>query len=166
MAEGAIWPWSRASHKVGRQGYFSSKIYELAKKHNFSVDEEVKDLPKKIIDIILYGEKDWEGVVKNLERRYHETDSDWTRQEIEQYMVIKQCPICKGKRLKPEVLSVTVGGLSIDKVAEFSIEKAQEFFKDFPKDKVSSLIIKEIVDRLQFLNDVGLGYLTDRKSVV
>jgi excinuclease ABC subunit A len=166
LAEGAIWPWSRASHKVGRQGYFSSKIFELAEKHNFSVDEEVKNLPKKIIDIILYGEpalsgvEGFEGVVANLERRYHETDSDWTRQEIEQYMVIKQCPKCKGKRLKPEILAVTVEGVSIDKMSEMSVEKLKKFFFELPATKISQPIVKEIFDRLQFLNDVGLGYLT------
>jgi excinuclease ABC subunit A len=108
ISEGAIWPWSRASHKVGRQGYYYSKLLDLAQKYNFSLDEEVKNFPKKIIDIILYGDKDNEGVVQNLERRYHETDSDWTRQEIEQYMVIKICPKCQGKRLKPEILAVTI----------------------------------------------------------
>ncbi len=160
LAEGAIWPWSRASHKVGRQGYFSSKIFELAEKHNFSVDEEVKDLPRKVIDIILYGDGEFEGVVANLERRYHETDSDWTRQEIEQYMVIKQCPKCKGKRLKPEVLAITVQDQSIDKIVEMSIEAAKIFFSGLPETKVSKPIIKEISERLQFLNDVGLNYLT------
>jgi excinuclease ABC subunit A len=166
LAEGAIWPWSRASHKVGRQGYFSTKIFELAERYNFSIDEEVKDLPQKIIDIILYGDKDFEGVVKNLERRYHETDSDWTRQEIEQYMVIKQCPKCKGKRLKPEVLAVTIENVSIDKMSEMSVEKLKIFFDNLidkigiSEKKISAGIIKEVIDRLQFLNDVGLGYLT------
>jgi len=170
LAEGAIWPWSRASHKVGRQGYFSSKIFELAEKHNFSVDEEVKNLPKKIIDLILFGDKEfsapggpasgWEGVVENLERRYHETDSDWTRAEIEQYMVVKICPKCKGKRLKPEVLAVTVNNVSIDKIVEMSVEDVKDFFSELPETKISKPITKEIFDRLQFLNDVGLGYLT------
>ena len=166
LAEGAIWPWSRASHKVGRQGYFSSKIYELAEKHNFSVDDEVKDLPKKVIDIILYGDGEFEGVVANLERRYHETDSEWTRQEIEQYMVVKQCPKCKGKRLKPEVLAVTMGDVSIDKISEMSIDNTKKFFEELNSKlnaadaKVSRSIAKEIIDRLQFLNDVGLNYLT------
>ncbi len=166
LAEGAIWPWSRASHKVGRQGYFSSKIFELAEKHNFSVDEEVKDLPKKVIDIILYGEKNFEGVVQNLQRRYRETDSDWTRQEIEQYMVQKQCPKCKGKRLKPEVLAITVADQPIDKIVETPIDKLKDFFENLSEKlganekKISAGIIKEVVDRSQFLNDVGLGYLT------
>ena len=171
IAEGAIWPWSRASHKVGRQGYYYSKLLELSNKYNFSVDEEFKNLPQKIVDIILYGDKsgDFEGVVANLERRYHETDSDWTRQEIEQYMVIKICPKCQGKRLKPEVLAVTVGGVSIDKISEMSISDVKKFFinlkLNYSEEKISKQIIKEILDRIQFLNDVGLGYLTlSRKS--
>lgn len=166
LSEGAIWPWSKMSHKVGRQGYFYQKLYELAKKYNFSLDEEVKDLPKKIIDIILYGDIGSEGVVQNLERRYRETDSDWTRQEIEQYMVIKICPKCKGKRLKPEVLAVTVGDLSIAQVVEMPVNEAKALFENLIKKlsaidaKVGAGIIKEIVDRLNFLNDVGLSYLT------
>ena len=166
IAEGAIWPWSRASHKVGRQGYYYSILSGLAAKHNFSLDEEAKDLPKKVLDIILYGDGDFEGVVANLERRYHETDSDWTRAEIEQYMVIKLCPKCKGKRLKPEALAVTVGDLSIDKIVDLPTDKVKEFFEKLPAKinaneiKVSQPILKEIIDRTQFLNDVGLSYLT------
>ena len=186
IAEGAIWPWSRASHKVGRQGYYYSILSGLASKYNFSLDEEVQDLPKKVIDIILNGDgsadnggfpakggpaSGWEGVIANLERRYHETDSDWTRQEIEQYMVIKICPKCQGKRLKPEVLAVTVADFSIDKVVDFPIDKVKEFFEllsaklNAGELKVSQPILKEIIDRTQFLNDVGLSYLTlSRKS--
>ncbi len=179
LAEGAIWPWSRASHKVGRQGYYYSIMSGLSTKYNFSLDEEVKDLPKKIIDIILRGDGDFEGVIPNLERRYHETDSDWTRQEIEQYMVVKICPKCKGKRLKQEVLAVTIGGSntnfkesiekgdkSIDMIVEMSVEKVKEFFEKLPEKlnagetKISQPILKEIIDRTQFLNDVGLAYLT------
>jgi len=171
IAEGAIWPWSRASHKVGRQGYYYSMLLELSKKHNFSLDEEIGELPQKIVDIIMYGDKSageggFEGVIANLERRYHETDSDWTRQEIEQYMVIKVCPKCKGKRLKSEVLAVTVDGLSIDEVCELPIEKVKEFFSALGKKlnvgdtKICGPILKEIIDRTQFLTDVGLNYLT------
>ncbi len=169
IAEGAIWPWSRASHKVGRQGYYYSILSGLAEKYKFSLDEEVKDLPKKFIDIILYGEGKeggFEGVIANLERRYHETDSDWTRQEIEQHMVIKICPKCHGKRLKPEVLAVTVGDLSIDKIVDFPVDQAKEFFEKLPaklsaaEAKISQPILKEIIERTQFLNDVGLAYLT------
>jgi excinuclease ABC subunit A len=181
IAEGAIWPWSRASHKVGRQGDYYSILSGLAEKYKFSLDEEVKDLPKKAIDIILYGDggpalsgvEGFEGVVANLERRYHETDSDWTRQEIEQYMVIKICPKCHGKRLKPEVLAVTVGDLSIDKIVDLPTDKVKEFFSRLGGTpslageklsagelKVCAPILKEIIDRTQFLTDVGLAYLT------
>ncbi|MFA5877791.1 MAG: excinuclease ABC subunit UvrA [Candidatus Staskawiczbacteria bacterium] len=177
ISEGAIMPWMRASHKVGRQGYFWAKLSELADKYNFSLDEEVKNLPKKIVDVILFGDGQFEGVIQNLERRYHETDSDWTRQEIEQYMVIKQCPKCLGKRLKPEVLAVTVGGYAIDKIVEMSIEKVKGFFESIVENKdpklkiqssdlkISQPIIKEIINRIEFLTDVGLGYLTlDRRA--
>ncbi|MCX6718543.1 MAG: excinuclease ABC subunit UvrA [Candidatus Staskawiczbacteria bacterium] len=160
LAEGAIWPWSRASHKVGRQGYYYSIISGLAEKYKFSLDEEVGELPKKAIDVILYGDGDFEGVVANLERRYHETDSDWTRVEIEQYMVIKICPKCHGKRLKPEVLAVTVADQSIDKIVDMPVDKAEKFFSGLEKTKVSAGILKEIIDRTQFLTDVGLAYLT------
>ncbi len=185
LAEGAIWPWSKASHKVGRQGYYYWKLSALADKHKFSLDEPVKNLPPKIIDIILKGERvargssgagtpdlgDFEGVIENLERRYHETDSEWTRAEIEQYMVIKRCEQCKGKRLKPEVLAVTVADQPIDIIVEQSIDKTKDFFQALSKKlgvgdaKIAQPIIKEIVDRIEFLIDVGLNYLNlDRKA--
>ena len=111
----------------------------------------------------------FEGVIPNLERRYHETDSDYTRNEIEQYMIEKKCEQCQGKRLKPETLAVTVAEKSIDRVVEMSINKTQEFFKNLKlraeEIKIAQSIIKEIINRLQFLIDVGLDYLTlDRKA--
>ena len=170
ISEGAIFPWAYASHKIGRQGYFWGELGALAEKHNFSLNEPVKDLPKKIIDMILRGEGKFEGVIPNLERKYHETESDFTRQEIEQYMVEKICETCKGKRLKPEVLAVTVQDQSIDKIVEMPIAGAQEFFNSLKltpgESKIANLITKEILNRLQFLVDVGLDYLTlDRKSM-
>ncbi|MBI2041509.1 MAG: excinuclease ABC subunit UvrA, partial [Candidatus Nealsonbacteria bacterium] len=169
ISEGAIFPWAHASHKIGRQGYFFAELQDLAQKHKFSLDDPVKDLPKKIIDIILRGDDKFEGVISNLERRYHETDSDFTRQEIEQYMVEKECDVCKGKRLKPEVLAVTFSGKSIDQAVGMPIADSREFFGNLKlKDnelKISQPIIKEILNRLQFLIDVGLDYLTlDRKA--
>src|SRR3989344_3316709 len=176
IAEGAIWPWSKASHKVGRQGYYFWKLSALAQKHKFSLDEPVKNLPPKIIDIILKGDllargaqaggAGFEGVISSLERRYHETDSEWTRAEIEQYMMIKQCETCLGKRLKPEVLAVTVNNKSINDVVELPIENVKHFFQNLlPQlgvgdSKISQPIVKEIVERTQFLVDVGLDYLT------
>jgi len=164
LAEGAIFPWAHASHKIGRQGYFWLQLQDLARSHKFSLDAPVKELPAKIINLILYGEEGFEGVVPNLERRYHETDSDWTRQEIEQYMIEKECEVCLGKRLKPEVLAVTIAGKSIDDIVAMPTVKLQEFFiglklKDH-ETKIAGTVIKEILNRLQFLIDVGLDYLT------
>ncbi len=189
IAEGAIFPWAHASHKIGRQGYFWWQLQDLAEKYNFSLNTPIKDLPKKTVDLILYGNGEFEGVIPNLERRYHETDSEYTRQEIEQYMVERKCEACKGKRLKPEALAVTVAGHSIDKVVAMSISRVKEFFEDILSKsqnskiksqnynsklktklsqtelKVAPPIIKEIISRLQFLIDVGLDYLTlDRKA--
>ena len=184
IAEGAIFPWAHASHKVGRQGFFWYQLEELAEKYNFSLDVPVKELTQKTIDLILYGEIQntkykiqnikFEGVVPSLERRYHETESEYTRKEIEQYMIEKKCEKCQGKRLKPEVLAVTVVGLSIDKIVEMPIERLRKFFETIQntkykiqntKYKIAQPIIKEIINRLQFLIDVGLNYLTlDRKA--
>ncbi len=172
IAEGAIFAWASASHKVGRQGYYEWKLREVADKHNFSVNEPVKNLPQKAIDIVLYGDdQKFEGVIPSLMRRYHETDSEWTREEINKYMVTRVCETCKGKRLKPEVLAVTVGEASIDSVVEMPVEKAKVFFTALIKklgandSKISQPITKEISERIQFLLDVGLNYLTlDRKA--
>lgn len=182
IAEGAIFPWARASHKIGRQSYFWRKLVDLAQTHNFSLYVPIKELPDKIIDLILYGEKKitknsqpvegFEGVIPNLERKYRETDSEYTRSEIEKYMIEKKCEVCQGKRLKPEVLAVTVAGKSIDQIVEMSIDKVKLFFQNLYKRKkltksefkIGKSIIKEILNRLQFLIDVGLYYLTlDRK---
>ncbi|TET84166.1 MAG: excinuclease ABC subunit UvrA [Candidatus Nealsonbacteria bacterium] len=196
IAEGAIFPWAHASHKVGRQGYFWWRLFDLAEEHNFSLDQPVRDLPKKVLDIILYGnggskkgdeakassspsparaDSVFEGVIPNLERRYHETDSEYTRSEIAEYMIERICEVCQGKRLKPETLAVTVGGrhpptaLSIAQVVELPISRVQKFFRNLkPKNselKIANPIVKEIINRLQFLIDVGLNYLTlDRKA--
>jgi len=175
IAEGAIFPWAHASHKVGRQGYFWWQLSDLAEEHNFSLDQPVKNLSKKILDIILYGSGSFEGVIPSLERRYHETDSEYTRQEIAEYMIERICEVCQGKRLKPEALAVTVGGRhsptapSIAQVVELPINQAQEFFRNLKLKnselKIANPIVKEIINRLQFLIDVGLSYLTlDRKA--
>jgi len=169
LAEGAIFPWARASHKVGRQGFFWYKLQEFAQEENIDVDEPIKNLPKEKINLILYGKNGWEGVIPWLERRYHETESDWSREEIEQYMVEKICEDCKGKRLKPEVLAVRVGEKSIDLIVEMPISGVKNFFEKISfkenEKKIAQGIIKEIINRLQFLIDVGLDYLTlDRKT--
>ncbi len=91
IAEGAIFPWARASHKIGRQGYFWWKLQEISEKYNFSLNTPVKNLPKNIIDLILYGRDNFEGVIPYLERKWKETDSEATKEEIERYMQIKIC---------------------------------------------------------------------------
>lgn len=184
IAEGAIFPWAHASHKVGRQGFFWWQLKELAEMEDINLYTPVKNLPQEKINLILHGSGTIDGVIPWLEKRYHETDSEYTREEIEQYMVEKKCEKCQGKRLKPEVLAVTVAGLSIDGVVEMPIRKTQEFFFNLTRTqnsktkvknknlkfeaddlKITAPIVKEIINRLQFLIDVGLDYLTlDRKA--
>ncbi len=166
LAEGAIFPWAHASHKIGRQGFFWWRLEELAKEYNFSLRAPAKNLPKEKIQLVLYGAGGFEGVIPWLERRYHETDSEYAREEIEQYMVERECEVCHGKRLKPEVLAVTAGNKSIDEVVKMSVDRAQEFFSGLGtklrehEKKVAAPIGKEILNRFQFLVDVGLEYLT------
>ncbi|MEK7174851.1 MAG: excinuclease ABC subunit UvrA, partial [Patescibacteria group bacterium] len=175
LAEGAIKPWASASHRVGYQGWYWSVVEELAHKYGFSVSAPIKDLAAKILDLILYGDKnqdgDFEGVIPNLLRRYHSTDSDFTRAEIERYMIEKVCPVCRGARLKPEVLAVKFLGQNISFVSDLSIGDCKEFFSNVKKEKlnqseqkISQPIIKEILNRLNFLLDVGLDYLTLSRS--
>ncbi len=181
LAEGAVRPWSKTTSRLS---WYMRVLNAVAEEYGFSVDVPVKDLPKKFIDIILYGTGDkkikvpgegeysntyfatFEGVINNLERRYKETDSDYMRGEIENYMRIRQCQTCEGKRLKPEVLAVTVNTQSIVDLSQMTIEKAAEFFNDLPKrlnakeTAIAKLILKEIVARLSFLLNVGLSYLS------
>jgi len=188
LAEGAIFPWAYASHKVGRQGYFWWKIKEVAERQSIDLEAPIKELPKEKVGMILYGdgisaarkngraspnEVGWEGVIPWLERRYHETESDYAREEIEKYMIERECEKCRGKRLKPEVLSVRILEKSIADMVELPIEKLKKFFEEIvekeslPENelKIAKPIIKEILNRLQFLIDVGLDYLTlDRKA--
>jgi excinuclease ABC subunit A len=165
IAEGAIFPWAHASHKVGRQRFFWYMLEDLAQRHGIDLYKPVKELPKEKIDLILYGDGIFEGVIPWLERRYRETDSEYTREEIEQYMVEKVCEACKGKRLRPEALSVKISGKSIADICEIEILKLKEFFENLKfeneaKEKIARPIVKEILNRIQFLIDVGLDYLT------
>jgi excinuclease ABC subunit A len=170
IAEGAIFPWARASHKVGRQGYFWWQLEELSKKRNINLYSPVKNLSKEDLDIIFYGGEGFVGVIPWLEKRYHETDSEYTREEIEKYMVQKKCEKCKGKRLKEEFLAVTFYGKSISDLVEMQIDKLKNFFAtlaykgNLENNVVIRPLVKEIISRLEFLVDVGLDYLTlDRK---
>ena len=173
ISEGAIFPWAHASHKVGRQGFFWWQLQELAEREGIDLNTPARNLSKEKINLVLYGSGSFKGVIPSLERRYHETDSEYTRQEIEQYMVEKKCESCLGKRLKPEVLAVTVAGKSINDIASISINHLQSFFQKIKNSnkiknseyRIAQPIIKEIINRLRFLIDVGLDYLTlDRKA--
>ncbi|HMR55194.1 MAG TPA: excinuclease ABC subunit UvrA, partial [Candidatus Doudnabacteria bacterium] len=179
LAEGAIRPWSKTTSRVS---WYSRVLESVAKEYGFSVSVPVKDLPKKAIDIIMNGtggkkilmpteggryyQANFEGVIAQLERRWRETESDYMRNEIENYMRIRKCGTCGGKRLKPEVLSVTVGTEGIVEVSQKSIEDAAVFFEALPKllnakeMAIANLILKEITARLKFLLDVGLSYLS------
>lgn len=159
----------------------------LSEHYGFSLDTPYKDLPDKIKDILLYGSKgekfkvefsrsygqstymtDFEGIVNNLQRRHKETNSDWMRAELEGYMSNHPCPSCHGMRLKPQVLAVTIGGKNINEVTDLSIVKAIEFFKSLSltekEQTIAEQILKEILERLGFLKNVGLGYLTLSRS--
>ncbi|MEZ4180065.1 MAG: excinuclease ABC subunit UvrA [Candidatus Doudnabacteria bacterium] len=180
LAEGAIRPWSKTASRIS---WYSKALAAVADAYGFSVKVPVKDLPKKAMDVILYGtngkkiempmgdgvrtyQANFEGVIANLERKYRETDSDFVRGDIENYMRIRKCQVCQGKRLKPEVLAVTIDSQSIIEVSSLSIEQAAEFFDQLPKKlnakelEIAKLILKEISARLKFLLDVGLAYLS------
>ena len=172
LAEGAIRPWATASHRVGRQGYYYWILSKLAEEAEFSLNEPVGKLPKDIIDLILYGKSkllmsdinSFEGVIPNLQRRWKETDSDFARAEIEKYMLVSQCPLCHGTRLRQEALAIKIGNADISQVSAMSIDSARKYFEDLKLSTndatVAVPIIKEILKRLNFLNDVGLDYLT------
>lgn len=155
----------------------------LAEKYNFSLDTPVKELPPEILDIILYGTKGekirvvrkreygsgvnevpFEGIINNLERRFKETSSKWIKEEIESFMSATECEACHGRRLSPESLAVTVGGLNISEFCDMSVDKALDFINNIELTErqrmIAKLVIKEIISRLNFLKSVGLGYLT------
>ncbi len=168
LAEGAIRPWAMIPYRLGKQNPQWQALEKLAQKYNFSLDAAVKELPKNVLDIILYGENDFEGVIPNLERRYKETDSEHARAEIENYMIVKTCPACQGKRLKAESLAITVAEKNIDEIVNMNIENCKKFFEKLfankklikEEDRIAEPIVKEIIKNLNFLMDVGLGYLT------
>ena len=176
IAQGAIAPWYGF-----RSSFYEQALYSLADWLNISVKTPWKDLPQKAKDIILYGsgeipvplyfgrfstDKPFEGVIPNMERRFLETDSPATREELARYQSAAPCEHCHGKRLKPEALCVKIGGLDIMDVCDMSIKNALVWFNGIKptlspkKQEISAKIIKEICERLNFLNNVGLDYLT------
>ena len=180
LADGAIEPWAKSSSL-----YYAQTLSSLAKHYEFSLNDKWKKLTKKIKEIILFGSDDdeikfsyddgyekyshkktFEGVINNLERRYLETDSDWKREEIAQYQSDTKCERCKGFRLKEEALCVKINNLSISEVTFKSIADAKIWFESLQNKiekrelKIGEHILKEINERLNFLLNVGLDYLT------
>ena len=180
IADGAIEPWAKSSTL-----YYAQTLASLSKHYGFSLEEKWAKLPKKIKEIILFGSDDeeikfsyddgyekyshkktFEGVINNLERRYLETESDWKRDEISQYQSDTDCERCNGQRLKEEALCVKINDLNISQVTTKSILEAKKWFKsleinlDKRQLKIAEHILKEINERLDFLLNVGLDYLT------
>ena len=180
LREGAmtITGWNLDNGKMANI-YFNA----LSKKYGFSLDTPVKDLPENVVKILLYGtngesvkidyntktfsgsyESSWEGIIPNLQRRYRETSSDYTKSEIERYMTVHPCNTCGGKRLKKEALAVTVGGKNIADICDMAVTELYDFIDGLKFSATNSLIaspiLKEIKARLKFLIDVGIGYLT------
>lgn len=174
LAEGAIRPWNKSAHK--EDGNILA-LKSLAKKYKFSINVPVKKLSAQQIDLILYGTKkskdfSFEGVIPRLEKKYREAKSEYTRSEIEKYMVSRICPSCKGKRLKKEYLSVLVGEKSIDDLSSLSISQFIKYLENFSyeninqeKKEIVRVILGEVLERLKALEDVGLGYLNLSRSV-
>lgn len=166
LAEGAIRPWSRMTNQTA---WYEKVLRELALRNKFSVNTPINELPVGCLKSILYGDGQFEGVIPNLERRYHETDSEYLQGEIEKYMIEKICPTCQGKRLKVQALSVKVSNHSIAGILQMSVEDCHVFFSNLTTKnidgEVAKKIISEIEQRLKYLRDVGLHYLTlDRGS--
>ena len=184
IKEGAmtVTGWNLDSGKMAEMNFKS-----LSDHYGFDLNTPVKDLPKDIYNILLYGNNgekikmnyqtktfsgsynsSWEGIIPNLERRYRETSSDYTKSEIERYMVVTDCPLCHGKRLKREALAVTIGDKNIAELTDMSVESLICFIEGLTFNKTKSLIatpiLKEIKARLNFLKDVGLSYLTLSRS--
>jgi len=181
IPEGAIGPWGEPSVRL------LEKLTSLARAYHFDVNAPFGDLPEDAKEVILYGTedsdngqvRDWrrsgylesfEGIVPRLMRRYRSTDSDWIRTEIEKYMTVQACPACKGARLRKESLAVKIQERNIHDVAEMSIKEASRFFSGGLKlagreRHIAGEVVKEIRERLSFLENVGLDYLTlDRTS--
>ena len=193
LEEGALVPWARMPMA---DAWYSKVIEAVARKHGFRSDVAVRELPRQAIDLLLHSprgerviigyrhdrgentyEATFEGLVPNLERRYRETESDFVKAEIEKFMVERPCPVCGGRRLRPEALAVTIDGHSISEVAAFSITQALRWVdalqgrvggKRLLSEREATIarqILKELRARLGFLVDVGLDYITvDRRS--
>lgn len=180
IAEGAIRPFNR----FNADAWYNKKLQAIAETHGFSLHVPTGELNRNQLDKVLYGtgnqtyriplgggrhfETTFEGVIPNLERRHKETESDFMRRDIERYMQERPCHACAGRRLKPEVLAITVTDKSIMDICEFSIDEAVSWFANIKFNatdtKISHQILKEINARLKFLQDVGLNYLDLTRS--
>jgi excinuclease ABC subunit A len=177
---GALAPWAK-----GKSPYFRQTIEAIAKYYDFNKDAEWRELPKKVQQVMLRGSgkdeipfrydeggrvyevtRNFEGVIPNMERRYRETDSNWIREEFERYQNNRHCGSCDGFRLRPEALAVKIGGVHVGQVVQLSIKEALDWIENVPasltkqKNAIALAILKEIRERLGFLVNVGLNYLT------
>jgi excinuclease ABC subunit A len=182
LKQGAVYPWAKTG---STSPYYEQTLDALAKHFKVSMATPWSKLPKKVQDAILYGtgdeevafvyedgvrkytnSKSFEGVIGNIERRFRETDSDWVREELSRYQDAHPCDACSGYRLKPQALAVKIDALHIGQVTDMSIRSANDWFAELPKklskkqNEIATRILKEIRERLQFLVDVGLDYLT------
>ncbi|MFQ6553361.1 excinuclease ABC subunit UvrA [Aestuariibius insulae] len=180
ISDGALAPWRK-----GKSPYFLQTIEAISKHYKFNKNARWKDLPEKVQQVFLRGSGDeeiqfrydeggrvyqvkraFEGVIPNMERRYRETDSNWIREEFERYQNNRSCGTCDGYRLRPEALAVKIAGLHVGQVVQMSIREAFEWCQAVPealtaqKNEIARAILKEIRERLGFLNNVGLEYLT------
>jgi excinuclease ABC subunit A len=180
LRKGAIAPWAKSSSP-----YYIQTLTALGKFYKFTLDTKWKDLPKKTQTAILHGsgedeikfsyedgvrsydtKKPFEGVITNIDRRYRETESEWAREELAKYFSDVPCAACNGYRLKPEALCVKIGGKHIGEISELSVRRAGEWFETVPEalnaqqNEIAARVLKEIRERLSFLLDVGLNYLT------
>lgn len=183
LNEGAIAPWSKSSKK---ENYYYQMLEAVSNHFNFSMDVPFNELPQKYQDTVLYGCNDkipftfkrrnksymvnrkFEGVIPRMERLYLETKSNYSRHYISKFMSDRKCHVCNGKRLRPEILAVTVGGKSIADVVELPIKDSYQFFLDLELTErelfIAKEVLKEIRERLKFLVDVGLDYLSMERS--
>ena len=184
ISDGALAPWRK-----GKSPYFLQTIDAIARHYEFDKNTKWKDLPAHIQQVFLYGSGDeeiqfrydeggrvyqvsrtFEGVIPNMERRYRETDSNWIREEFERYQNNRSCGACEGYRLRPEALAVKIAGMHVGQVVEMSIREAADWCAGVPealtqqKNEIARAILKEIRERLGFLNNVGLEYLTLSRS--
>ncbi|HEX8103098.1 MAG TPA: excinuclease ABC subunit UvrA [Solirubrobacteraceae bacterium] len=183
LGEGAVLPWSS-----GASGYYEQITQAIADRYEVDLETPWEDLPAEAQDLFLYGTNGdkiyvsyrnrmgrrrsymtaFEGIVPNLERRYRETDSDWSRERIEEYMSVRPCPDCKGARLRPESRAVTVSGLAIHEFAAMSAHRAIEWVGALSltdsERAIARLILREIDERLRFLENVGVGYLSMERA--